>query len=77
MNTYFVTESHQGYDEVSIITAETAEAAVLEHAENMGYDADDLEQITFNVYEPKVNVKSYAFDTTPRVVAVKATKGAK
>ncbi len=77
MNTYFVTEYDEFDGEVYTIRAETPELAVAAHADAMGYDNYDLELTTFTVYEPKVSVKRFTFDVTPRVVALKATKGDK
>ncbi|KKK92584.1 hypothetical protein LCGC14_2701470, partial [marine sediment metagenome] len=65
MNTYFVTEDDSDYSQVFIIRAETAEAAVQAHVSEQSYDAYELEQGPFTVYEPKVNVKTYGFDVTP------------
>ena len=78
MNTYFVAQYEiEGYGEIYEHKAETAEAAVLDHVESRGIDQIDLEYYTFRVYEPKVNVKTFEFDTTPRVVEVKTPKGDK
>ncbi len=77
MNTYFVADWDEGYGDVFVIVAETPEAAAAAFAELMGLDYGELELTTLRVFEPKVNVKTYEFDTTPRVVEVKASKGAK
>ena len=77
MNTYFVTDQDEGYEGISFIVAETAEAAAAAFADNMGFGPYDLEFTTLRVFEPKANVKTYRFDIAPHVVEVKASKGAK
>ena len=77
MNTYFITDQDGGYGDVIVIEAETSEAAAAAYADNEGFEPYDFEFTTLRVFEPKVNVKTYRFDITPRVVEVKASKGAK
>ncbi len=77
MNSYFVTESNEGWEQAYHYIAETAEDAALAYVAE-GCDNEDLTLVEVRVFEPKLNVKSYTFDVTPRAVEVKkprATKG--
>ena len=70
MNTYFIAIDDE-LDEVIRVEAATPQAAVEAALDGAGYDPIDLEYIVFTVHEPKVNVKRFLIDMSPRVVEIK------